>query len=238
MDPSDPYQSVDPILKDWTRRRGIAFATESRGDPARTFWVQDRRGNARAQLWLGVPDPHGSVTVTAAALDLSSPSKWGPRETRYASIATLDAALDELLALMMEWAGPGAYADGRRLDASNPVSHLLCYIAGYFGMRRQTMPDDVRELPAAQTDNLSRFLGGTPLAVAVRLILLSILVGVVLSTIGFDPWNIIDSIRRLFLSIWNLGFDAINWVWRYFLLGAVIVVPIWLITRLMNQPKR
>jgi hypothetical protein len=124
------------------------------------------------------------------------------------------------------------------IDAGNPLSHLLCYTAGYFGMRRRTMPDDVRELPAAQTDNLSRFLGGTPLAVAVRLVLLSILVGVVLSTIGFDPWNIIDSIRRLFLSIWNLGFDAINWVWRYFLLGAVIVVPIWLITRLMNQPKR
>ena len=100
------------------------------------------------------------------------------------------------------------------------------------------MPDDVRELPAAHSDNLSRFLGGTPLSVAVRLVLLSILVGVVLSAIGFDPWNIIDSIRRLFLSIWNLGFDAINWVWRYFLLGAVIVVPIWLITRIMSSPKR
>jgi Family of unknown function (DUF6460) len=99
------------------------------------------------------------------------------------------------------------------------------------------MPDDVKQLPA-QRDSLSRFLGGTPLSVAVRLILLSILVGVVLSAVGFDPWNIIESVRRLFLSIWNLGFDAINWVWRYFLLGAVIVVPIWLITRIMNAPKR
>lgn len=100
------------------------------------------------------------------------------------------------------------------------------------------MPDEVRELPPARTDNLSRFLGGTPLSVAVRLVLLSILVGVVLSAVGFDPWNIIESIRRLFLSIWNLGFDAVSWVWRYFLLGAVIVLPIWLITRLMNSPKR
>ena len=100
------------------------------------------------------------------------------------------------------------------------------------------MPDDVRELPASRPDNLSRFLGGTPLSVAVRLVLLSILVGVVLSAVGFDPWNIIESIRRLFISLWNLGFDAINWVWRYFLLGAVIVVPIWLITRIMSSPKR
>ncbi len=48
------------------------------------------------------------------------------------------------------------------------------------------MPDDVKELPARH-DNLSRFLGGSPLTVLLRLILLSILVGVVLAAIGFDP---------------------------------------------------
>ena len=100
------------------------------------------------------------------------------------------------------------------------------------------MPNDTRELPAAN-DGLTRFLGGSPLAVAFRLILLSVLVGVVLSAIGFDPWNILSSIRRLFDWIYNLGFDAINGLWRYFLLGAVIVVPIWLISRLFNaQPPR
>jgi hypothetical protein len=100
------------------------------------------------------------------------------------------------------------------------------------------MPDDVRELPA-RDDSLSRFLGGSPLAVLLRLVLLSVLVGVVLAAIGFDPWNILYSIRRLFDWIYNLGFDAINGLWRYFLLGAVIVVPIWLISRLFNaQPPR
>ena len=92
------------------------------------------------------------------------------------------------------------------------------------------------ELQAAN-DGLYRFLGGSPLAVAVRLALLSILVGVVLSAIGFDPWNILNSIRRLFDWIYNLGFDAINWVWRYFLLGAVIVIPIWLLSRLFSSPR-
>ena len=95
------------------------------------------------------------------------------------------------------------------------------------------MPNDVRDLPASN-DGLSRFLGGTPLAVAFRLVLLSILVGVVLAAIGFDPWNILNSIRLLFQRLWDLGFDAINWVWRYFLLGAVIVVPIWLLTRIFG----
>ena len=98
------------------------------------------------------------------------------------------------------------------------------------------MPNDVRDLPASN-DGLYRFLGGSPLAVAFRLVLLSILVGVVLAAIGFDPWNIVASIRRLFNWIYDLGFDAINGLWRYFLLGAVIVIPIWLISRLFGAPR-
>jgi hypothetical protein len=96
--------------------------------------------------------------------------------------------------------------------------------------------NDTRELPAAN-DGLYRFLGGSPLTVALRLILLSILVGVVLAAIGLDPWNIVYSIRRLFNWIYNLGFDAISGLWRYFLLGAVIVIPIWLLSRLFGAPR-
>jgi hypothetical protein len=98
------------------------------------------------------------------------------------------------------------------------------------------MPNDTRELPAT-SDGMYRFLGGSPLAVAFRPILLSILVGVVLAAIGFDPWNIVNSIRLLFRRIWDLGFDAINGLWRYFLLGAVIVIPIWLLSRLLGAPR-
>jgi hypothetical protein len=98
------------------------------------------------------------------------------------------------------------------------------------------MANDTRELPAAN-DSVSRFLGGSPLTVAFRLVLLSILVGVVLAAIGFDPWNIIESIRLLFQRLWNLGFDAVNWLWRYFLLGAAIVIPIWLLSRLFGTPR-
>ena len=82
--------------------------------------------------------------------------------------------------------------------------------------------------------SLTRFLGGSPLAVLVKLVLLSILIGVVLSALGLDPWNIVDS---LFLNIWEKGFDAIRWLWQYFLLGAVLVIPIWLILRLIRAPK-
>jgi hypothetical protein len=99
------------------------------------------------------------------------------------------------------------------------------------------MANDVRDLPAGHNDGLYRFLGGSPLAVAFRLILLSILVGVVLAAIGFDPWNIIESIRLLFRRLWDLGFDAVNWLWRYFLLGAVIVIPVWFLSRIFGAPR-
>src|ERR1700751_6454983 len=98
------------------------------------------------------------------------------------------------------------------------------------------MANETRELPSAN-DGHSRFLGGSPLAVAFRLILLSILVGVVLAAIGFDPWNILNSIRLLFRRLWDLGFDAVNWLWRYFLLGAVIVIPVWLLSRMFGSPR-
>ena len=48
------------------------------------------------------------------------------------------------------------------------------------------MSNDIRDYPARarSSDGLYRFLGGSPLSVAFRLVLLSILVGVVLSAIG------------------------------------------------------
>jgi hypothetical protein len=100
------------------------------------------------------------------------------------------------------------------------------------------MPNDVRDYPAHSQDGFYRFLGGSPLGVAFRLILLSILVGVVLSAIGFDPLNIINSIRLLFQRLWDIGFDAFNWLWRYFLLGAVIVIPIWFLSRIFTPRGR
>jgi len=98
------------------------------------------------------------------------------------------------------------------------------------------MPNDTRELPAAN-DGLYRFLGGSPLTETNRIVLMSILVGVLIAAVGFDPWNIVNSIRLLFQRIWDLGFDAINGLWRYFLLGAVIVIPIWLLSRMFGAPR-
>ena len=89
----------------------------------------------------------------------------------------------------------------------------------------------------APPDLVTRFFGGPPLSVIFRLALVSILVGVVLEALGFDPLNIIESLERLAQHLWDMGFDAVRFLWRYLLLGAAVVVPIWFIIRLANAPR-
>jgi hypothetical protein len=96
-------------------------------------------------------------------------------------------------------------------------------------------PPPVHQPP--QPDALTRFFGGRPLAVILKLILLSVLVGVVLRVLGLDPFDIIKSIQNLANWIWERGFDAFHSLLRYFLLGAVLVVPIWFVVRLVRTPK-
>jgi hypothetical protein len=88
-----------------------------------------------------------------------------------------------------------------------------------------------------ENNAITRFFGGPPLSVILRLILLSILIGVILQVLGLDPWNIFESLRGLVLRVWDMGFDAVRWLWRYLLMGAVVVVPIWLVIRLMRVAK-
>ena len=99
-----------------------------------------------------------------------------------------------------------------------------------------SLPTDTSK-ESRHEDYVTRFFGGPPLSVIFRLVLLSVLVGVILEALGFDPWNIIESIRRLAQHIWDLGFDAVRYLWRYLVLGAVIVVPIWLVLRLARAPR-
>ncbi len=87
-------------------------------------------------------------------------------------------------------------------------------------------------------DQLSRFFGGSPVMVLVRLVILSVVVGVIMASLGLDPRNILESVESLVLSLYQLGFGAIESVWRYFLLGAVVVVPLWLILRIAGGLRR
>lgn len=81
---------------------------------------------------------------------------------------------------------------------------------------------------------MERFFGGNPAMVIVRLAILSLVLGVLLSALGLSPYDIIESFRKLIERIYNMGFETIEWVFRYFVLGAVIVFPVWIISRVLK----
>lgn len=83
-------------------------------------------------------------------------------------------------------------------------------------------------------DGLTRFLGGSPARVLLQLVVLSFVVGIILSALGVSPFDIVNGLQRLIVRVYNAGFETIEWAWRYFLLGAVIVVPLWFVTRLLR----
>ncbi len=81
---------------------------------------------------------------------------------------------------------------------------------------------------------MERFLGGSPAAVILKLVIASIIIGVVLSFFGFNPANLSGAIVRLGNWISSLGLDTVRTVFSYLLLGAIIVVPLWLLSRVFS----
>jgi hypothetical protein len=82
--------------------------------------------------------------------------------------------------------------------------------------------------------NLRDFIGGSPLTVAVRLAILSILAGLLLSWLGVTPRNFFRMIDDFARSIYDMGFGAITWLLDYLVLGAMLVVPLWLLIRFLR----
>jgi hypothetical protein len=88
------------------------------------------------------------------------------------------------------------------------------------------------------TNAVGRFLGGSPAMVAVRLIVVSFVVGIVLETFGFDPATLFSEAVRGVRRIVELGFTDISQVGRILLTGAMVVVPVWLVLRLLDSSRR
>ena len=84
------------------------------------------------------------------------------------------------------------------------------------------------------SDRFVRLFGDSPARLLLRLVILSLVVGVVLAALGIEPYDIVTSALGFVDRIWSMGFDAVDRVWRYFLLGAVVVIPVWLVLRLLN----
>jgi hypothetical protein len=85
--------------------------------------------------------------------------------------------------------------------------------------------------------NLQRFLGGSPTAVLVKLVFLSLLVGALMSFLGVTPAGLISRVWRMIQAVLDLGFDSLREVGRWIIYGAIIVVPLWLLSRLASRGR-
>jgi hypothetical protein len=88
------------------------------------------------------------------------------------------------------------------------------------------------------SENIKRFIGGSPGRVLLKLVFLSFIAGIILNALDIQPWDILSGLQRFIERIYSLGFDAIEQILSYFALGAVIVIPVWLLLRLINSGRR
>ncbi|MBL0371853.1 hypothetical protein JJB09_07405 [Rhizobium sp. KVB221] len=86
-------------------------------------------------------------------------------------------------------------------------------------------------------DGLNRLLGGTPGRTIVKLVVICVVVGFIMSTFGLYPLDIVNWFRRSFVELWRSGFAALGRVGDYLILGAAIVIPIFILLRILNWRK-
>ena len=83
-------------------------------------------------------------------------------------------------------------------------------------------------------NRLDEFLGDSVLRTIVKLAIISFVVGVILSVLNITPFEVWDAIKRFVINLYELGFDALSSIALYFVYGALVVVPIFLLLRLMK----
>jgi hypothetical protein len=83
--------------------------------------------------------------------------------------------------------------------------------------------------------NLTRLLGGSPGSVLAKLIFLSLLVGAFMHYLDITPLGLIESLFDWIGSVLDLSFETVQEVGMWILYGAVIVVPLWLISRFFGR---
>ncbi|MEH3119151.1 MAG: DUF6460 domain-containing protein [Methylorubrum populi] len=109
--------------------------------------------------------------------------------------------------------------------------------------RRRAPPDhgvdpaDPRDGGPRRRSGLDRFLGGSPAAVFVKLLFLSVLVGAVMAMFGLTPGLLFRQLYDLGRSLIDLGLDTFHDFGRWILAGAAVVVPIWLIARVLTVSR-
>ncbi|KPB02485.1 DUF6460 domain-containing protein [Ahrensia marina] len=83
----------------------------------------------------------------------------------------------------------------------------------------------------------NRFLGDTVGRTIIKLLVISVLVGMVMSVFNIAPFDVLYGIRDFFVRLWESGFAALGRFGDWLILGASIVVPAFIILRVLNYRR-
>jgi len=85
---------------------------------------------------------------------------------------------------------------------------------------------------------LHRFLGGSPGSVVFRLLVISLIVGAAMVFFNLTPKDLVESVRHLVESVLGSGIESVRSLLLYVLYGAMVVVPIFLVVRILKALRR
>ena len=88
---------------------------------------------------------------------------------------------------------------------------------------------------------MDKIFGGPIVPTLFKLALLSFFVGLVLFLFGIDPIDLWRNFGQTIREAWVKVIDGIDWAVQYAILGAIVVLPIWIIYRLLvfvTGPKK
>ena len=84
---------------------------------------------------------------------------------------------------------------------------------------------------------VTALIGGSPAGVVLRLIVVSFVVGLLLAMFGFDPENIYTVVLQTLRRTFDFGLVDIRRFGTILLTGAMVVVPVWIILRLLSARR-
>lgn len=85
--------------------------------------------------------------------------------------------------------------------------------------------------------NLNRFLGDSLGRTILKLLVISFIVGVIMAAMNWYPIDVFYTVRDFIVRIWEQGFAAIGRVGEYLVLGAAVVIPVFILLRLLNYRR-
>lgn len=83
-------------------------------------------------------------------------------------------------------------------------------------------------------NEFNRFLGDTPGRTLMKLVVASLIVGFVMTLFNIMPVDLLRSVRDGLMELWRTGFDTLGEIGTWLLLGASVVVPLFIIVRLLS----